>query len=349
MYGREKRVLLREYLEQGLTKTALAVKLGLSRRTIHHWIETGQLDRDLDNEAVRYKKRPSTPRKVDPYCGIIHSRLEAFPELSAERVYRELRAAGYEGGYTQVKEYVRRVRPRPAPEPVVRFETPPGHQAQVDFAHFRFPWGRRWALLLVLGFSRLLWLRFFERQDMRTLFEGLEEAFRFLDGVPKEILFDQMRSVIVEDRRWEGGPLVENPEFVRFAHHWQFRARACRPYRAKTKGKVERPIRYVRDNFVYGREFLNDEDLDAQLERWLREVANVRHHRTIQQRPLERFEHEERGALGPLAQRPYRSLVLPTPMPPRQRRKTKGLVTPPTFEVERRPLQLYDRIAWGGR
>ena len=112
MYGREKRVLLREYLEQGLTKTALAVKLGLSRRTIHHWIGTGQLDRE-------------------------------------------------------------------------RFETPPGHQAQVDFAHFRFPWGRRWALLLVLGFSRLLWLRFFERQDMRTLFEGLEEALRFLGGVPQ--------------------------------------------------------------------------------------------------------------------------------------------------------------------
>ena len=109
MYGREKRVLLREYLEQGLTKTALAVKLGLSRRTIHHWIETGQLDRGLDNEAVRYKKRPSTSRKIDPYFGSIHSRLEAFPELSAEHVYRELRAAGYEGGYTQVKEYVRKV------------------------------------------------------------------------------------------------------------------------------------------------------------------------------------------------------------------------------------------------
>ena len=75
----------------------------------------------------------------------------------------------------------------------------------MDFAHFRFPWGRRWALLLVLGFSRLLWLRFFERQDMRMLFEGLEEAFRFLDGVPKEILFDQMRSVIVEDCVHHGG------------------------------------------------------------------------------------------------------------------------------------------------
>ena len=81
---------------------------------------------------------------------------------------------------------------------------------------------------LEIDSQTLCWLRFFERQDMRTLFEGLEEAFRFHDGVPKEILFDQMRSVIVEDRRWEGGPLVENPEFVRFAHHWQFRARACR-------------------------------------------------------------------------------------------------------------------------
>ena len=151
-----------------------------------------------------------------------------------------------------------------------------------------------------------------------------------------------MRSVIVEDRRWEGGPLVENPEFVRFAHHWQFRARACRPYRARTKGKIERPIRYVRDNFVYGREFLNDEDLDAQLERWLREVANVRHHRTIHQRPIERFEREERTALGPLAERPYRSLVLPAQ--PTPRRKAKGLVTTRTFGVERRSLVLYDRI-----
>ena len=158
MYGREKRVLLREYLEQGLTKTALAVKLGLSRRTIHHWIETGQLGRGLDNEAVRYKKRPSTPRKIDPYCGIIHSRLEAFPELSAERVYRELRAAGYEGGYTQVTEYVRKVRPRPAPEPVVRFETPPGHQAQVDFA--RSALRRRVRSTRTAGLSIRAWKRF---------------------------------------------------------------------------------------------------------------------------------------------------------------------------------------------
>src|SRR5262245_2919613 len=107
MYGREKRVLLREYLDQGLSKTALAAKLGISRRTVHHWIETGQLERELDDEPVRYKKRPLTPRKIDRYYGIIHSRLEEFPVLSAARLYEELRAAGYAGGYTQVKEYVR--------------------------------------------------------------------------------------------------------------------------------------------------------------------------------------------------------------------------------------------------
>ncbi len=137
---------------------------------------------------------------------------------------------------------------------MIRFETPPGRQAQVDFAHFRLPWGRRYALLVVLSYSRHLWVRFYRRQDMRTLFEGLEAAFRFFGGVPQEILFDQMRSVIVEDRRTDGGGLVENIEFLRFAHHWGFRPRACRPYRAKTKGKVERPIRYVRQSFFYGRE-----------------------------------------------------------------------------------------------
>ena len=87
MYGREKRVLLRHYLEQGVTKTELAKKLGLHRRTIYHWIETGQLDRELDDELVRYTPRPAVAKKLDPYCGIIQSRLEEFPRLSAKRLF----------------------------------------------------------------------------------------------------------------------------------------------------------------------------------------------------------------------------------------------------------------------
>src|SRR5690606_6794007 len=131
------------------------------------------------------------------------------PALSAVRLLEEIRALGYTGGYSQLRDYVRQVRPKPPEEVRVRFETPPGRQAQVDFAEFRFPWGKRHALLVVLGYSRLLWVRFYEKQDMRTLFCGLEAAFAFFGGVPEELLFDQMKAVIIRDDRLSGGRLVE--------------------------------------------------------------------------------------------------------------------------------------------
>lgn len=340
MYGRGKRVLLREYLDQGLSKAELAERLGISRSTIYHWIRTGQLDRDLDDERVRYAPRPPVTCKIDPYRGVIQSRLDEFPKLSAVRLYEEIRQSGYTGGYTQVKEFVRSVRAQPHVEPIQRFETPPGHQAQVDFAQFRLPWGTRYALLVVLGYSRLLWLRFFERQTMEVLFAGLEEAFGAFGGVPREILFDQMRAVISADHRFEGGGLVTNPEFARFAHHWRFRPRACRPYRAQTKGKVERPIRYVRDRFFYGRDFANDADLNDQVGIWLEQTANVRCHATLKQRPIDRFEWDERAVLQPLAPRPYTRLQASSkPAAP------SSPQIPRSIQVEQRSLQVYDRLA----
>lgn len=347
MIGSETRVLLRHYLDQGVSQTAIARQLGISRRTVYRWIQAGELDRDLDVDPVRYKPRPRVPRKIDPYRGIIRARLEEYPDLTAVRIFEEIKAAGYPGGYTQVKEYVREVRPRPPEEPVVRFETPPGEQGQVDFAHFRLPWGRRYALLVVLGYSRLLWLRFYPRQDMRTLIRGLEAAFRFFGGVPREMLFDQMKSVITRDLRPEGGRLVENGEFLRFSAHWGFRPRACRPYRAKTKGKVERPIRYVRRNLVYGREFAGDADLNAQAEWWLGRVANVRRHGTTGERPVDRFERDEREALGPLAPRPYHSAALPAESSRASKTPRLASSAVPQVEVERRPLSEYARIAGG--
>src|SRR5690606_24285239 len=106
--------------------------------------------------------------------------------------------------------------------------------------------------------------------------------------------------------------LLENAEFMRFAAHWDFRIRACRPYRAKTKGKVERPVSYVRQSFFYGRSFLNDDDLNAQALSWLAQTANARLHRTTAEAPRLRFDRDERGILRPLAARPYRSLVVAT-------------------------------------
>jgi len=343
MFGREMRMLLRHYLANGGSKAGLARKLGISRDTIYDWIETGQLDRDLD-EPVAYTPRPPVSHKLDPYKPIIAARLDTFPELFALRLFEEVRAAGYTGGYTQVKEFVRQVRPRPVPEPIIRFETPPAHQAQVDFAYFRLPWGVRYALLVVLGYSRLLWLRFYARQDMRTLFRGLEEAFGFFGGVPKELLFDQMKAVVVSDERLQGGRLVENAEFLRFAAHCGFTPRACRPYRAQTKGKVERPIRYVRGSFFYGRTFVSDEDLNAQAESWLAQTANVRCHRTTGESPLLRFERDEKGLLLPLPARPYRSLVL---LPQTVSEPHSATPAVPVVAVERRPLAAYAALAGG--
>ena len=229
------------------------------------------------------------------------------------RLFAKIWAAGYTGGLTQLKTHLQQVRPRPEPKPVVRFETEPGHQAQVDFAEVKFPWGKRYVLLVVLGFSRLMWLPSDPKQDMRTLIDGLEAAFRHFGGVPRELLFDQMKSIITTDLRDQGERLVENAEFLRFAAHRGFRIRACRAYRARTNGKVERPIRYLRENFLYGREFLGDSDLADQAEAWLHGTANVRAHGTTKERPLERFTRDERQYLQPLASRGYRSLiVLPT-------------------------------------
>jgi transposase len=343
MFRRETRMRLKHYLEQGATKSALARRLGVSRDTIHRWIRTGEVERDLDAGPVRYGPRPPVPTTLDAYKGIIEARLAVYPQLSAVRLLDEIRAAGYPGGYTQLKAFVRQVRPVLAPVPVIRFETPAGRQAQVDFARFRFAWGIRYALLVVLGYSRLLWCRFYPRQEMPTLVRGLEEAFAYFGGVPQELLFDQMKAVITRDGRLEGGALVRNAEFLRFAHHWGFTPRACRPYRAQTKGKVERPVRYLRGNFVYGRTFLNDADLDQQRQQWLERVANVRVHGTTGERPRVRFERDERFLLQPVPARPYASLVLnlrPTGTQPAGAPR-------PLVVVEQRPLAVYAQLAGG--
>ncbi|MYH16459.1 MAG: IS21 family transposase [Gammaproteobacteria bacterium] len=338
MHGWETRMRLKHYLDQGVSKAELSRRFGVSPRTIHHWIKTGQLDRDLAAGRTRQAPRPRRRHKLDPYKGIIDDRLREFPKLSAQRLFAEVQEAGYSGGYGRVYDYVREVRPREPVEPVERFETPPGRQGQVDFGTFTLPWGRRHALLVVLGHSRLLWLRFYPRQTMAVLIDGLEGAFARFGGVPQELLFDQMRSVVQSDGRGDGGELILNAEFLRFAAHWGFMPRSCRPYRARTKGKVERPIRYLRENFFYGRTFVNDADLNEQAAGWLDGTANVRLHGTTGERPVERFERDERSALGPLAGRPYRRLGASQAAAPAVRPR-------PAVEVQRRSLKDYAEVA----
>ena len=276
MHGMGTRMLLRRHLEAGASKAELAGRFGVSRRTIRHWVESGRPDWDLGAGAAHCAVRPAVAHKLDPHKGIIDARLAEHPKLSSQRLFDEARAAGCPGGCGRVGDCVQESRPREPSEPVVRFETPAGRRGQVDFGTFAPPWGRRHALLVALGHSRLLWLRFLPRRTMDAPFAGLEGAFARFGGVPDELLFDRMRAVAASDGRLDGGAPAANAEFRRFARHWGFRVRARCPHRACAKGKVERPIRHVRDSFLHGRGFVGDGDLDEQARRWLDGTANVR-------------------------------------------------------------------------
>ena len=344
MYTRDSLVLLKHLLESGLSKTAIADQLGISRRLVYQLIATGQLERDLSDDTVPRRRATTGVAKLAAVTPLIEARLATYPALSAMRLFAECRAAGYTGGYSQLTALVRHVRPVVPPEAVIRFETAPGEQAQFDFATVKLPWGVRYALVMVLGYSRLLYVEFVLRQTALTVMLGLERAFAAFGGVTEHVLFDQLKSVIIDDQRPDGGRLLANPEFLRFAAHWNFQVRACRPYRAQTKGKVERPIHYLRRNFLYGRTFLGDGDLADQCTRWLQDVANVRVHGTLRERPVDRWATTERAVLRPLAERPYQSLLLPASVATSPVDHIAPRVT-----VERRGLATYAALTEGGR
>jgi transposase len=346
MHGVFTRVLLHQLLEEaGGDRAEAARRVGVGRTTMYRWITAGLLDQELDAIQARYTPRPPEVTKLEKYKPLIETRLREFPRLSAVRLFAECQAAGYIGGLTQVRVLVRSLRPA-AETPVVRFETEPGQQAQVDWAHCRLPWGVRYALVVVLGYSRLLWVQFYPRQDLATLMLGLDACFATWGGTVRDLLFDQMRSVLTRDDRLTGGGLVHNLELLRFAKHWGCRVKVCRPYRAQTKGKVERPIRYLRDNFLYGRTFVSDADLNAQALDWLGTVANVRQHATMHWSPAEQFAAVERATLLPMPSRPYRSLML-TPSAARSPRVPAHEAVPHVV-VERRELSAYAALAAGG-
>lgn len=346
MHGAFTRMLLHQLLEEANGDRAEAARrVGVGRTTMYRWIAAGLLDQPIETIQARYKPRPPSLTKLERYTALIEARLAEFPRLSGTRLLAECRAAGYTGGISQLRAFVRHW--RPVPEPVIRFETEPGQQAQIDWAHCRLPWGVRYALVVVLGYSRLLWVQFYPRQDLATLMLGLDACFTAWGGMVRELLFDQMRSVLTRDDRLTGGSLVHNLELLRFARHWGCRVKVCRPYRAQTKGKVERPIRYLRDSFLYGRTFVSDADLNAQVLDWLATVANVRQHATTQWIPAEQFVDVERPHLLPMPTRPYHSLLLAAPRAATRPPQPGGELLP-HVAVERRELSAYAALAAGG-
>lgn len=299
MQSKETVIVVHHYLDEGLTKTAIAQRLGISRRTVQRYAKSGKRD-------ARYGPRPPRVTKLDPFKGYIDGRLLAYPELSAVRLLDEIRPLGYSGCYTRVKDYVRSSRPQPPLVFEQRFEVEPGAQAQVDFASFRTSFGIVHALLVVLSWSRTLWVGFSFHQDQLTFLGGLHRAFVAFGGVPGSVLFDRLKAAVVGQEA--GGQAIFNEELLRFAAHYDFRPQACRPYRAKTKGRVERSVSYLRGSFFYGRSFRDLDDLNDQCAAWLRETANARIHGTTGAVPEKRLEREVLH-LSPLPETPYIPLL----------------------------------------
>jgi transposase len=329
MIGLEEWVDIMALHRQGVPIKEIARQVGVSRNTVKRAL------RREGPPARTPQRRP--PSKLEPFKDYLVSRLAEFPQLSAEALFEEVRAQGYEGQISILKDFTRpyRIRRR---EPVVRFETPPGKQAQVDWGELgthELPEPTRLHLFcLVLGFSRALYAEVTTRADLATFLSCHEHAFHALGGMPEEILYDNLKLVVLSRR---GGQAHFHPEFLAFSGHYGFRPRLCRPYRAKTKGKVERMIGYLKDRFFCGRTFTDVADMNDQLERWLAEVANVREHQTTKERPADRLLRE--GLLPVAAARPWPKLIQP---PTPRAGQVLFRIAPPA--VEERLLSVYEEV-----
>ena len=292
-------VMLRLH-ERGWGTKRIASELGVSRNTVRRYLRAGGY--------LPYGGEGGRTRMLTPYDEWLCEQLRRH-RGNADVVRQELkRVHGVEVSLRTVERAVAGERQRLAAEGVatVRFETPPGKQIQGDFGQTTVVIGeekvRVHLCVLTLGFSRRPYVDVFETEaveDWLTTFEG---AFEYFDGVPEEALVDNARALVVKHNA-QTREVMFSPRFSAFAKYWGFTPKACAPYRARTKGKDERGVAYVKRNAIAGRRFESIEALRAHLRWWMREVADVRIHGTTEERPIDRFLRCEAAALKPLGGR----------------------------------------------
>jgi transposase len=284
-------------------------KLKESKKSI---ARTLQLDIKTVRKILRqkqpqvYSRARQEGRLLRPYREYILQRLAAVG-YCAQAIYEELQVRGYQGSYDIVKRFVSPLRKEAEIEATVRFETPPGRQGQAD-------WGQCWTIIagkrvkvhlfvLTLGFSRRMYAVATADEKMPVFLRSHEEAFEFLGGVPHEIVYDNLRSVVL-GRDFEGSRFEWNPVFWDFSRYYGFRPAPHRPYRPQTKGKVESGVKYVK-RFLRGKEFLSLDDLNAQLLDWIFTFADQRIHGTTHRKPAEMFLEEKDLLLSVKDRRAY--------------------------------------------
>lgn len=236
------------------------------------------VERVLAEGGLPVDKQVARSRLVDPFLPFIHETLAKYPRLRASRLWGMVRARGYTGSKSGFRAIVSRLRPRPKAEAYLRRAVLPGEEAQVDWAHFgRITVGRAqrelFAFVMVMAYSRLRFVTFSIGAAMPSFLRGHVESFRFFNAVPRVILYDNLKSAVLERA---GDAIRFHPTMLALASHYRFEPRACAPYRPNEKGRVERAIRDVREGFFAARTFTSLDDLNAQARAWCDEIAKER-------------------------------------------------------------------------
>lgn len=316
---------------RGESLRAIAKQLGCSRNTVRRYVR--------DKEVGQYGPREPRPCKIDPFKAFLHERVaQARPRwIPAAVLWREIQERGYEGGLTRLKQWLAPLKTVEAPPPVVRFETPPGKQMQADFTTIRRGRDPLIALVATMGYSRASFVKFAAGEDASILCAGLREAFDYFGGVPEHVLFDNMKAVVIERDAYGEGKHRWNNQLNDLAEECGFAPKLCRPYRAQTKGKVERFNSYLKGSFVTPLAAtveasglkLDIETVNRHVRRWLDEVANARVHATTKAIPAERLVNE-------------RAVMLPAPALNAQPRIAQRVAMP--VESLQHPLSVYDEL-----
>jgi transposase len=333
MLTQEQGVEIKVLARRGVAIREIARQVGCSRNTVKRYLK--------DAQAARYGPRQPRSTKLDPFKAYVLARIEAARPhwIPAAVLHRELQERGYTGGLTQLKMMVAPYK-RAEPEPVVRFETPPGQQMQADFTHVRRGRDPLLAFVATLGYSRMSYVRFTTDETAATLCACVREALTYFGGVPSHVLFDNAGTVVVERDAYGEGQHRWHRLLRELAGDYGFSIRLCRPYRAKTKGKVERFNGYLKGSFLIPLAAtlkqsglkLNADAANAHVGRWITEVANRRVHATTRERPDVRMQ-AERAVLLPLP-------AMPTPVS--YARSTQPLPVP--IESLQHPLSVYDAL-----
>lgn len=306
---------IRELRDAGLSKSAVAKRVGLHRETVAKYWD-GPVD---EVDAPRYKQRQSV---LEPYKEYITKQLEEYPELEAQSLFHKIEKLGYTGSARTVRRFLATVRPRKFREhkPV---EVLPGEQAQVDWGHLGSTVvdGTRQALyvfVMTLSWSRAMYFEFITSLNMATFAGCLHRALTYFGGVPREVLFDNAKT-IVRDR--VGDAVQFNPDLLRLALHYGFTPKACWVNDPQSKGRVESNVKYVKRGFFYGRKFVGLVDLNSQARSWTEEVAHRWTHGTTFKIPGDELVEERRylrpfdegsGPIGMIEERTVRKDALIT-------------------------------------